>query len=375
MEVFAGYGAHCRPPHGPNHRRGQAAARRRQHALHLHRRRQRRQRRGRHRGVASTRTCSSTASPRSGRTTSRRSTNSADRSTSTTSRRAWAHAMDTPFQWTKQVASHFGGTRNPMIVSWPARIKDKGGLRSQFHHVIDVVPTLYEACGITAPTDAQRGQAEADRGHQLRLHVRRRQRQGPADDAVLRAGCATGASTTTAGWRRHGRSSPWEPIREEFDPDKAEVGALQHRRGLLAGERPGERQHPEKLRELQDLWWVEAAKYNVLPLDWRGSRAAERRSSWAVPASAATARRSPTTPVSSGCPMTPRPAILNKSWTITADIEVPEDGAKGMIVDARRTGRRLRPVPARGQADVRLQLPRPRPVHVRGARSRCPRAR
>ena len=66
---------------------------------------------------------------------------------------AWAHAMDTPFQWTKQVASHFGGTRNPMIVSWPARIKDKGGMRSQFLHTIDMVPTIYEVCGITAPTD------------------------------------------------------------------------------------------------------------------------------------------------------------------------------------------------------------------------------
>src|SRR5258708_19299475 len=59
--------------------------------------------------------------------------------------------MDTPFQWTKQVASHFGGTRNPMIISWPARIKDKGGLRSQFMHVIDIVPTLYELTGVTPP--------------------------------------------------------------------------------------------------------------------------------------------------------------------------------------------------------------------------------
>src|SRR5215471_12941676 len=66
---------------------------------------------------------------------------------------AWAHAMDTPFQWTKQVASHFGGTRNPMIVSWPARIKDHGGLRQQFMHVIDIVPTLYEAIGITPPIE------------------------------------------------------------------------------------------------------------------------------------------------------------------------------------------------------------------------------
>ena len=63
----------------------------------------------------------------------------------------WAHAMDTPMQWTKQVASHFGGTRNGLVISWPAKIKDKGGLRSQFCHVIDIVPTIYEAAGITPP--------------------------------------------------------------------------------------------------------------------------------------------------------------------------------------------------------------------------------
>jgi arylsulfatase len=64
---------------------------------------------------------------------------------------AWAHAMDTPFQWTKQIASYFGGTRNPLIISWPSHIKDRGGLRSQFTHVIDIVPTLYEVIGITPP--------------------------------------------------------------------------------------------------------------------------------------------------------------------------------------------------------------------------------
>ena len=64
----------------------------------------------------------------------------------------WAHAMCTPFQWTKQVASHYGGTRNGMVVSWPARIKDRGGCAMQWHHVIDVVPTLLDAAGVVGPT-------------------------------------------------------------------------------------------------------------------------------------------------------------------------------------------------------------------------------
>ena len=64
---------------------------------------------------------------------------------------AWAWAFDTPFKWTKQVASHFGGTRQGLAISWPARIKDAGGIRTQFHHIIDIVPTILEAAGIKAP--------------------------------------------------------------------------------------------------------------------------------------------------------------------------------------------------------------------------------
>ena len=77
----------------------------------------------------------------------------------------WAHAMDTPFQWTKQVASHFGGTRNGMVMSWPARIKDKGGVRTQFHHVIDIMPTILEAAGVCprrrASTASRRNRSKA----------------------------------------------------------------------------------------------------------------------------------------------------------------------------------------------------------------------
>src|SRR5262245_54213836 len=65
---------------------------------------------------------------------------------------AWAWAMNCPFQWTKQVASHFGGTRNPMVIHWPKGIKAKGELRTQFHHLIDVVPTILDCCGVTAPS-------------------------------------------------------------------------------------------------------------------------------------------------------------------------------------------------------------------------------
>jgi arylsulfatase A-like enzyme len=90
----------------------------------------------------------------------------------------WSWAFDTPFDWFKQNASRLGGINQNMVVSWPARIKDKGALREQFVHVIDVVPTILEAAGIKAPRDGRRHQAGADRGHQLRLHLRREERQG-----------------------------------------------------------------------------------------------------------------------------------------------------------------------------------------------------
>ena len=98
----------------------------------------------------------------------------------------WAWAMDAPFQWTKQVASHFGGTRNPMVVHWPKGIKAKGEIRTQFHHVIDVVPTILEACQDPRAEGRERHPAEADRRRVDALLLRRRERQGPADDAVLR---------------------------------------------------------------------------------------------------------------------------------------------------------------------------------------------
>ena len=100
----------------------------------------------------------------------------------------WSWAFDTPFDWFKQNASRLGGINQNMVVSWPARIKDKGGLREQFVHVIDVVPTILEAAGIPCAGGRRRHQAGADRGHELRLHLRRGERQGAVTphDPILR---------------------------------------------------------------------------------------------------------------------------------------------------------------------------------------------
>ncbi len=99
----------------------------------------------------------------------------------------WTWAFDTPYKWTKQIASHFGGTRQGMCISWPGHIKDAGGIRNQFHHVIDVVPTILEACRHPATRDGGRHQAAADRRREHGVHVRQseRRRADPPYDAVL----------------------------------------------------------------------------------------------------------------------------------------------------------------------------------------------
>ena len=98
----------------------------------------------------------------------------------------WAHAMDTPYQWTKQVASHWGGTRNGTIVHWPRGIAARGEVRSQFHHVIDVAPTVLEAAGLPEPTTVNGVAQTAHRGREHGVLVRRRGRGRPPRDAVLR---------------------------------------------------------------------------------------------------------------------------------------------------------------------------------------------
>jgi arylsulfatase len=242
---------------------------------------------------------------------------------------SWAHAMNTPFQWTKQVASHFGGTRNPMIISWPNRIKDSGGLRDQFLHVIDIVPTIYELAGITQPTELNgvrqkpiEGLSFADTFENPQAKARRRTQ-------YFELGCNRGLYHE--GWMASAPAfAPWEPNRDEaWNPDKA-IWELYKLDTDFSQAKDLAKDHPDKLRELQDLWWVEAAKYSVLPLDWRGTirmnAEAMGRPSLVGKRTKATYYEGMVALVNDAClPM------LNKSWTITAQVDLP-DKAEGMII-------------------------------------------
>jgi arylsulfatase len=242
---------------------------------------------------------------------------------------AWAHAMNAPFQWTKQVASHFGGTRNPMIISWPAKILEKGGLRTQFLHTIDIVPTLYELTGITPPVELNGVRQKPIEGVSFAFTFDDASAPSHRRTQYFELACNRGLYHD--GWMASSPAFvPWEPNRGEWDPDQAPWELYKLDEDFSQANDLAEK-YPEKLRELQDLWWVEAARYNVLPLDWR---AVIRLNAEAMGRPTLMGHRSEMTyyPGTVGLPDAASPPMCNKSWTITAEIEINSAAAEGMIV-------------------------------------------
>jgi arylsulfatase len=180
---------------------------------------------------------------------------------------AWAWAMNTPFQWTKQIASHFGGTRDPLVIAWGDRIPDRGGLRSQFHHVIDIAPTILEVAGITSPTIVNGVEQQPVEGTSLAYTF---------TDAEANSRHTTqyfemfgNRAIYDRGWvaaARHGRL-PWEAVsRTTFDQDRWELYNIttdfSEANDLAA-------QNPSQLKRLQALFVSEAKNHQVFPLDDR----------------------------------------------------------------------------------------------------------
>jgi arylsulfatase A-like enzyme len=238
----------------------------------------------------------------------------------------WAHAMDTPYQWTKQVASHWGGTRNGTIVHWPAGIKARGEIRSQFHHVIDVAPTVLEVAGLPEPTLVKGVQQRPLEGVSMVYSFDDAQAADRHTTQYFEMFCNRGIYHE--GWTavtRH--STPWMATEmAAFDDDVWELYGpddWSQARDLAA-------EQPERLAELQRQFLIEAGKYNVLPLD---DRRFERFN-----------------PDLAGRPQLVKGtsqllfgrmgrltensvvSMKNKSYSITAQIEVPESGANGVIL-------------------------------------------
>jgi arylsulfatase len=239
----------------------------------------------------------------------------------------WAHAMDTPFQWTKQVASHFGGTRNGMVISWPARIKDKGGIRTQFHHVIDIAPTVLEAVGVQSPSVLNGVTQKPVEGVSMVYSfdsakapsTRRTQYfEMFANRAIYNDDWVAATTPPLPPWAS-GKTIDIDDYQWElYDVTKD----FSEANNLAASE-------PKKLKELQELSWIEAAKYNVLPLD---NSKIERMDVANRPS--LTRGRSLFTyyPGMTRIPEGSAPDIKNKSFKIAAEVEIPDGGAEGMLV-------------------------------------------
>ena len=241
----------------------------------------------------------------------------------------WAHAMDTPYQWTKQVASHWGGTRNGTIVHWPKGIKAKGELRSQFHHVIDIAPTILEAAGLPEPLSVNGIQQQPIEGVSFMYSFNDAKAAERHETQYFEMFGNRGIYHK--GWTavtKH--KTPWILVGEKtvpFDDDNWELYDTNKdwsQANNLA------KQMPEKLHELQRLWLIEAVRYNVLPLDDQ----VDKRFNADTAGRPVLIRGDSQILFGSMGRLSENSVIniKNKSHSITAVIDVPKAGAQGVIV-------------------------------------------
>jgi len=238
----------------------------------------------------------------------------------------WAWAGSAPFQWMKRVPSHFGGTRNGMIVSWPKRIKDQGGLRTQFHHVIDIVPTIYQVAGITTPEQVNGIAQLPMAGVDLSYTFDKPNADGTRTTQYFETGGHraiynqgwVAASFHGVPWQLTGsigfKDNEWQLYNIDKDFSQATDLAAQF---------------PKKLDELKSLFDREAREYQVYPLDDRFIERAVNPNRPSVVAGRTHFR------YSSGTVRIPEgsaPPIYQRSHKITANVVIPDEGAEGVIV-------------------------------------------
>jgi arylsulfatase A-like enzyme len=241
----------------------------------------------------------------------------------------WAHALCAPYQWTKQVASHFGGTRNGTIVHWPKGIKAKGELRTQFHHVIDIAPTILEAAGLPEPVFVNGVQQRPIEGVSMLYAFNDAKAAERRETQYFEM--AGNRGIYHKGWTAVTRHrTPWETGQVKLPAFDDDVWELYDTATDWTQAKDLAKQHPEKLRDLQRLWLTEAVKYNVLPLD---DRFAER----ANPDLAGRPQliKGNRQLLFRGMGRLTESSIVNtknKSHALTAELVVPQTGAEGVIV-------------------------------------------
>jgi len=240
----------------------------------------------------------------------------------------WAVAGDTPFSWTKQIASSYGGTRNGMVVNWPKRIKAKNEIRSQWHHVIDIAPTVLEAAGLPEPKvvngipqTPMEGVSMLYSFNDIKSSDRHTTQYFEifGNRAIYNDGWFAG-TIHRAAWETKPRAALQDDTWELYDT-----------RSDFSLTNDLAKQNPEKLKEMQDLFMTEAVKYSVLPIDDRGI---ERLNAALVGRPDLMAGRTSLTVYDGMIGMTENVFIniKNRSHTVAADVQIPKGGAKGVIL-------------------------------------------
>jgi arylsulfatase len=243
---------------------------------------------------------------------------------------AWTWAFDTPFKWTKQIASHFGGTKQGMAIAWPGHITDKGGIRWQFSHVIDIVPTILDVAGIPAPQSVDGIPQKPIEGVSLAYTFDKANANAPTRHDTQYFEMMGVRAIYHDGW-----VAATTPIRPPWvltgpavtNPETAYKWELYNISKDWSENNDLAASNPAKLKELQGVLNTEMQKYQVFPLD------ASVATRLVAPRPNLTAGRTEftyTAPLT-GIPYSAAPSLLNTSYTIKADVEVPAGGGDGMI--------------------------------------------
>jgi arylsulfatase A-like enzyme len=243
----------------------------------------------------------------------------------------WSWAFDTPFDWFKQNASRLGGINQNMVVSWPKGIKDKGGLRQQFVHVIDVVPTLLELAGIKAPQEVDGIKQAPIEGISFAYTFDRKNAKAPSRHRTQYFEMMGQWALYDDGWMLSTKvnRAPWEAFgAANTDPLNNQVFQLYNLNRDFSQSQDVAAKNPKKVQAMRKAFVAEARKYQVFPMDASvGARIIAPRPNITAGRTEFVYTRAMT-----GLPQGDSPLLLNTSYTITADIEVPQGGAEGMIL-------------------------------------------
>jgi len=241
----------------------------------------------------------------------------------------WAWAFDTPFSWTKQISSHFGGIRQGMAVSWPQVIKDQGGIRNQFHHVIDIVPTILEATGVRQPKVVDGIQQSPIEGVSMMYTFDKKNANAPSTHKTQYFEMMGDRAIYQDGWIASTKviRAPWDVTAPAHDPMTVPWELYDLRKDWTQCDDVAAK-NPAKLKEMQALFMQQAKMYQVLPLDTtvvtrlltpRPSLTAGRNVFvWTVPMT--------------GVPYGDAPVLLDSSYNFKVDVEIPQGGAEGMLI-------------------------------------------